>query len=359
MSVTYKIIYFGELQPGFEIDKTIEAFSKTLKISNKKVEKLLRTSNEVVLKEVPDAAEAEKYQIMLEKIGLVVRIDIEKKESSRSTLSLESTGTSDDESAQATENPYSTPEANLLEPEKGEMHAPTNVPAGHGWAWLAGGWWYFKQNPVAWIMACLTWILLSIGISMIPLIGSLAVNLANPVITAGFMTGCRAQDDGKDFTIGHLFAGFSNNTGQLILISAIFIGAVILLMVLGAAGVFGTMNMLGIDTVDPQSSEIATEMVESPASVIPLLVIGLLLAPLMMAYFFAPALVALDDMKALDAMKLSFRGCLKNLLPLTLYGLLAILLMILGSIPLGLGLLIVLPLLTASMYAAYRDIYYS
>ena len=57
-------------------------------------------------------------------------------------------------------------------------------------------------------------------------------------------------------------------------------------------------------------------------------------------------------------MKLSFIGCLKNLLPLTVYGLVAMLLIMIGSLTFGLGLLIVLPVITASIYSAYRDIYF-
>ena len=96
----------------------------------------------------------------------------------------------------------------------------------------------------------------------------------------------------------------------------------------------------------------------SPGLLIAILLSSLLFIPVMMAYLFAPALVALNDLKAWESMKLSFRGCLKNILPFTVYGLIAILLMIIGTIPFGLGLLIVLPILTASIYAAYQDIYF-
>jgi uncharacterized membrane protein len=79
----------------------------------------------------------------------------------------------------------------------------------------------------------------------------------------------------------------------------------------------------------------------------------------MMAYLFAPTLVALNDMTAWEAMKASFMGCLKNMLPLFLYSLAATGLMIVGFIPVGLGLFVVSPILIAALYAAYRDIYYS
>jgi uncharacterized membrane protein len=40
-----------------------------------------------------------------------------------------------------------------------------------------------------------------------------------------------------------------------------------------------------------------------------------------------------------------------------LYGVIAVLLVFLGTIPLLLGLLVVIPLLTIAIYTAYRDIF--
>jgi uncharacterized membrane protein len=77
-----------------------------------------------------------------------------------------------------------------------------------------------------------------------------------------------------------------------------------------------------------------------------------------MAMFFAPSLVALDRVPVLKALGLSFSGCLKNILPFLIYGLIALVLVMLGSLPLMLGLLVVLPVLTIAIYTSYRDIYY-
>ena len=48
-----------------------------------------------------------------------------------------------------------------------------------------------------------------------------------------------------------------------------------------------------------------------------------------------------------------------NILPFLIYGLVAMVLVILGSLPLMLGLLVVVPLLTIAIYTAYRDIFYA
>ncbi|MES9930100.1 MAG: hypothetical protein ABW158_18460, partial [Candidatus Thiodiazotropha sp. 6PDIVS] len=69
---------------------------------------------------------------------------------------------------------------------------------------------------------------------------------------------------------------------------------------------------------------------------------------------------------------LSFVGCLKNILPLTLYTLLALVLFlvnglfmflssispIISMILFGLGFLVIFPIQIGAIYTAYRDIFY-
>ena len=96
----------------------------------------------------------------------------------------------------------------------------------------------------------------------------------------------------------------------------------------------------------------------SPGSGRRLLSVALLalFVPLIMAVWFAPALVILNDVGPVEAMKLSFRACLRNIWPYLIYGLVWIPILIIAVIPLGLGLLVVYPAMMASIYVAYRDI---
>jgi uncharacterized membrane protein len=76
-----------------------------------------------------------------------------------------------------------------------------------------------------------------------------------------------------------------------------------------------------------------------------------------MAVWFAPLLVAFHGMAAVPAMKLSFHACWRNMLPFTVYGFVILVLWFLASIPLLLGLLIVLPVVLCSIYASYKDLF--
>jgi uncharacterized membrane protein len=83
----------------------------------------------------------------------------------------------------------------------------------------------------------------------------------------------------------------------------------------------------------------------------------LLFVPLLMALWFAPALVMLDQVSAGDAMKSSLAASVRNWLPFTVYGLLSLVLLVVAAIPLMLGYLILIPVMLGSMYASYRDIF--
>jgi uncharacterized membrane protein len=253
------------------------------------------------------------------------------------------------------ENPYTPPEADLEQPMDGDMTGPHGVDATNGFKWIGKGWWHFKQAPISWIAVMLIWFVLIFIISLIPILGALAVNVLTPVLIAGLMIGCNEQDHGDDFSISYLFSGFANNAGQSVMIGVFYLIFIFLFAFGFAALMFGSIGELASQQENPEAMAM---MFFSPSFIISLLVASLLFIPVMMAYLFAPALVVLEDMSAWEAMKMSFMGCLKNFLPFFLYSLAAIVMMIVAAIPFGLGLLIVSPILIAAIYAAYRDIYY-
>jgi uncharacterized membrane protein len=86
--------------------------------------------------------------------------------------------------------------------------------------------------------------------------------------------------------------------------------------------------------------------------------VGLLFAvPVLMAFWFAPALVVLRGDEPFAAMKTSFRACLRNMPPFLIYGLLGILFAILASIPLGLGFIVLIPVGMVTVYTSYKEIF--
>lgn len=225
-----------------------------------------------------------------------------------------------------------------------------SVAAGDGWIWIRGGFDLFRQNPVIWIVLFLIYLLIGMALSIVPAIGPIVLNLLAPVFMAGFMLGCQALESGEELEINHLFAGFKNNTSQLITVGGIYLAGIIVIVGL----VFVTTGGAMLSMAGPSP---AMEEAAGPGMLLAALAALLLLMPLIMAYWFAPILVIFHNLSATDAMKLSFSACLKNIWPFTIYGLISMVLMVLAAIPLGLGLLVMIPTMTASLYASYRDIF--
>lgn len=230
----------------------------------------------------------------------------------------------------------------------GEAHA---VAAGQGWAWIANGFELFKKQPGIWIAIVVLLFVILIVLSLIPILGSIAIFLLIPVFTGGLMLGCRSLARGGPLEIGHLYAGFKTQTGNLIVLGAISIAAWIVVMlpviaIVGVGAFFGASagNVAGVGGMG--ASFLLAFLIAFALSIL-----------IYMALWFAPALVVLRGVAPVAAIKQSFSGCLKNIVPFLIYGLVIFVLSILATIPLGLGWLVLGPVLGASVYTAFQDIY--
>ncbi|BCB25136.1 hypothetical protein SKTS_00220 [Sulfurimicrobium lacus] len=236
---------------------------------------------------------------------------------------------------------------------------PRTVDVAQGWRWIAAGFRLFGKNPQIWIVFFLIYLVVELVLAVfVPVVGAIASALLDPIFLAGFMAGCRALELDEELEITHLFAGFKAHARQLATLGGLYLGGKILIVML-AMGVtsvlYGPMAPLELDKLDAADPALLPLLMQY--MVMGVVVMALLL-PLLMAYWFAPALVLFDGLPAKQAMKLSFAACLRNVLPFTLYGVIGLVLFVLGSIPLGLGLLAVIPVLFAtSIYTAYRDIF--
>lgn len=235
------------------------------------------------------------------------------------------------------------------------------VAAERGVAWWTEAWRLFTAAPIEWIVMMVVFAAITIAVALVPVLGQFASMLLTSILFGGVMTGCRAlQRDGR-LAIGDLFACFSNDrlmplfiVGLIYLAGWFVIWVITALMVVAVIGAGTIGALMAGESLQAGLGALATFGV---GALMVVLVTLLLTIPLLMAFWFAPALVVLRKDEPVAAMKTSFHASLSNFVPFLVYGLLGLLFMIVASIPFGLGWFVLLPLCAASVYTSYRDIF--
>jgi uncharacterized membrane protein len=229
-----------------------------------------------------------------------------------------------------------------------------SVEARRGWHWIVEGFGLFRRSPFMWIVLTLVLALIWMMLFAIQVIGPLLFNLLSPVFFAGLMLGCRALEQGGELELPHLFAGFRTHAAALVTVGGVYLVGMI--VILGLVFLTAGGGMLPA-ALSGKPADMAAIMEAMRSLLLALTVAFAVYIPLLMAVWFAPLLIAFHGLAAVPAMKLSFQACWRNLLPFTLYGLVILLLWFVASIPLLLGLLIVLPVVLCSIYASYKDVF--
>jgi uncharacterized membrane protein len=229
------------------------------------------------------------------------------------------------------------------------------VPAANGWKWIVDGWALFMRAPGMWIGIALLWMVLLLAVGFIPVVGTLATPIVGIAFAAGLVLGCRALDQGGELKVEHLFAGFRERFGTLASVGLIYLAAAILITLVTALAV--GFKLYALLSAGPADAEAIIELLLLAALTV--LIWVALMLPVVMAAWFAPCLVVFRHMGAMQAMRASFAGCLKNFVPFLLYGLVLLVPAILATIPFALGWLVLAPLVITSLYTSYKDIYSS
>ncbi|BAL22932.1 BPSS1780 family membrane protein [Azoarcus sp. KH32C] len=215
--------------------------------------------------------------------------------------------------------------------------------------WLAAGWKTFTASPGTWIIQTLILIVVLSAVGIVPLLGWALAPLVLPVLAAGMLAGAHALDQGEPLRIDHLFDGVRRHAGNLLMIGGFhLLGALLAALIAAAVG----------------SSAALTGMLVGAFAGVGLAAGGVMLAVavftvlwvlLLMALWFAPALVMLQNVSPLDAMKLSAQACLSNFVSFLVLGLTLYIVTWLAMLPAGLGILVLVPVLAGALHAAWKD----
>lgn len=230
------------------------------------------------------------------------------------------------------------------------------VDAGRGGGWVGDGFDYFKRAAGSWVAITVVWFVIYIALGFIPVLGGLTAQLITPVLMAGVFLGCRAMDAGGQIELGHLFKGFTVSTGPLLVIGGLYLVACIALVIVMVILAFILLG--GMAAVSQLIQGQPDLLLGNLPMLLVVVLVGLgLYVPVLMALWFAPALVALGGLNVSDALSASFRGCILNIVPFLVWGLIVLVLAVVAAIPFMLGYLVLVPVIWAGTYVAYKEIF--
>lgn len=251
------------------------------------------------------------------------------------------------------------------------MRAQT-LPAAAGWRWLVGGFAIFRRNPAMFAMLVVLYWFVVAFLNALPVIGALAASMAIPGLSVGLMQAARCLERGAPLGLPTLFGSFRDNPRTLLALGALYLCCMI--GILGISTLADGGDLLRFMLAESRPERAA---VEDADFLLPALIVLTLVVPVTMAWWFAPTLAAWHRLKLGKALFFSFVACWLNWRPFLAYSvallvvagiapgvLLGILLTLfpggasfvlaLLSVPL---LLVVAPVVFASFYVAYRDIF--
>lgn len=183
-------------------------------------------------------------------------------------------------------------------------------------------------NPWIWVSVSLFLIVAFIALAAsASFVGLMVFCFLTPLLCSGILRASQKASNSEILEVSDFISGFRTNTNGLVILGVIVMGSLA-----------GLGLLLG-------------------GSIVAKLVGLLLLFPLFMAIWFAPALVFFNNMPPVDALKASFNACLKNMLAFLVYGLVVMVLSFFAALPAFLGFLVLIPVLSGSVYVSYRDIF--
>jgi len=252
-------------------------------------------------------------------------------------------------------NPYQAPRSPIFDPPSAPgseqfLAQAQAVPASAAMGWISSAWALFKAAPMLWIALIIAIVLVSALLQLIPLAGGVLSQVIVPLFVAligAFADAKRNPSSGHAAPVDRVLAAIA----PLLTFSAVYALILVACSVVSLSLIYGPtegMQILMGAAAQPDLRFWTFLLIN--------LALGL---PLYMCLYFAPLLIALHRLPVAEAAKRSFFACLKNIVPFLLYSLIAIALVVVGTIPIGLGLFLVLPVLVLSQYTAYRDLFFA
>jgi uncharacterized membrane protein len=204
-------------------------------------------------------------------------------------------------------------------------------------------------------------IIISLCLSMIPIVGSLANSfVVSPSIGAGFILFLHEKNKTGQSDFGLVFKGF-NKVGPLLVLQLILTFIMLALfipLILSLLGMFSMDDLLSVASSDSEAiARIGASVVANFAVFYVGMFISFLLVMVFMIFMsFTTYFIALGDLSAFESIKSSIDLVKKKFFSILLFGIVLVLINVAGVLALVIGIFVTMPVTMAAMYFMFYDI---
>ena len=224
--------------------------------------------------------------------------------------------------------------------------------------------WKLGLQSLGWlILFAIIYLSISIVTQLIPIIGRFAQTfILAPVLSAGVTYFLHKKSTTGESDFSSFFDGFKN-LGNLVVLNLLILLLFMVTMIPLLASMFSLLNMeffQAIANEDRVAMEaIGRNIVSSAGGVgigVGVFISVLLVCILMLSLVFAKQFVIIGELSAVEAIKASIQVAKKKIFPLFGFMIVLVLINILGLLPLGLGLIVTIPMSAGAVYFMFKDI---
>ena len=196
----------------------------------------------------------------------------------------------------------------------------TRYPAKQGVAWLRTAYSMFSQHRGAWVMLVLGYFIALMLIRIVPYVGPFAMTILKPVFAVGLLAAAWHQERGGVPQLSDLFRGFRTNLRALLVIGVFFVAGITIAVY--ASTIVDDGRLLEFIAMGGTMTEeqIAARLAD-PRLTLGMAFSALIALPVVVAAWWAPALVVFQDASAFAALGASLRAAMANWKALAMYGL--------------------------------------
>ena len=229
------------------------------------------------------------------------------------------------------------------DPPPAPGRASRAVPATHAFAWYSEAMRLWRVSPGMFAALAAVTIGVELLLRLIPVAGVILSQLVVPLVECGLLYASLAADRGDKPRLRHLLAilGAPPRAQAAVVIAS---------LVAFAGQALTASAVAGIDLLAPD----AFDEPVSGLTIAAIVAAGLLIS---LPFTFVQPIALFDDAGFGASFRGSFAAFARNAAPLLLYAALSLGLFLFGIVTSGLGLLLALPWLAASSYAAWKDIF--